>query len=55
MNEQRSTVRHHCPSGPRRQLFFLGRDEALNANVTNNSTQGLPSSVKFGLNQSSIC
>src|SRR5271168_382898 len=41
MNEQRSTVRHHCPSGPRRQLFFLGSNQALNANVTDISTQGI--------------
>jgi len=41
MNEQRSTVRHHCPSGPRRQLFFLGSEEVLNANVTDVSTQGI--------------
>jgi len=41
MNEQRSTVRHHCPSGPRRQLFFLGSDDVLNANVTDVSTQGI--------------
>jgi len=41
MNEQRSTVRHHCPSGPGRQLFFLGSDEVLDANVTDVSTQGI--------------
>jgi len=41
MNEERSTKRHHCPSGPRRQLFFLGSDNVLNANVTDVSTQGI--------------
>jgi hypothetical protein len=41
MNEKRSTARHHCPSGPRRQLFFLGTEEVLNANVTDVSTQGI--------------
>lgn len=41
MNEQRSTVRHHLPSGPRRQLFFLGSEEVLNASVTDVSTQGI--------------
>jgi hypothetical protein len=41
MNEQRSAVRHHCPSGPGRQLFFLGSDEVLNAKVTDVSTQGI--------------
>jgi len=41
MNDQRSTARHHCPSGPRRQLFFLGSEEVLNANVTDVSTQGI--------------
>ena len=41
MKEQRSTGRHHCPSGPRRQLFFLGSEEVLNANVTDVSTQGI--------------
>lgn len=41
MNEQRSTVRHHCPSGPRRQLFFLGSEAVMNANVTDVSTEGI--------------
>jgi hypothetical protein len=41
MNEQRASVRHNCPSGPGRQLFFLGSDAVLNANVTDVSTQGI--------------
>jgi PilZ domain len=41
MNEKRSAVRHHCPSGPPRQLFFLGNEQVLNANVTDVSTQGI--------------
>ena len=41
MNKQRSAVRHQCPSGPRRQLFFLGTDEVLNAKVTDVSTEGI--------------
>jgi len=41
MNDQRSTARHHCPSGPGRQLFFLGSDEVVNAQVTDVSTQGI--------------
>jgi len=41
MNKQRSAVRHHCPSGPRRQLYFLGTEEVLNAKVTDVSTEGI--------------
>jgi len=41
MNEQRSTMRHRCPSGPRRQLFFLGSEHVLTANVTDVSPQGI--------------
>lgn len=41
MNQHRSVVRHHCPSGPRRQLFFLGSDNVLNVNVTDVSTRGI--------------
>lgn len=41
MNEQRSTGRHYCPSGPRRQLFFLGSEEVLNANVIDISAKGI--------------
>jgi hypothetical protein len=41
MNERRSTVRHHCPSGPRRELFVIGSDDVLNVNVMDVSTQGI--------------
>jgi hypothetical protein len=41
MNEQRAKQRHGCPSSPRRQLFFLGSEHVLKANVTDVSAKGI--------------
>jgi hypothetical protein len=41
MNEQPSTQRHRCPSGPNRQLFVQGSDEVLKATVTDVSSAGI--------------